>query len=103
MCSNPAFSQQVRTTYQTTFCEIPSPHTFPSLATARKTLPSLTPAARVHWSRAVLTHDGMGTVRMWPPNQIPPAGILSVMAHLISSLSRYSLLVTSPAAETAPV
>jgi hypothetical protein len=67
MCSKPAFSQQVLTTYQTTFCEMPLPHTFPSLATARKILPSLTPAARVHWSRAALTHAGMGTVRMWPP------------------------------------
>jgi hypothetical protein len=42
-------------------------HTFPNLATARKILPSLTSAARVHWSRAALTHAGIGTVRMWPP------------------------------------
>ena len=31
-----------------TFCEMPLPHTFPILATARKILPSLTPAAAVH-------------------------------------------------------
>src|SRR6516162_1944963 len=67
MCSKPALSQQVRTTYQTTFCEMPRPHTFPNLATARKILPSLTPAARVHWSSAALTQFGMDTVRMWPP------------------------------------
>jgi hypothetical protein len=48
MCSKPALSQHVFTTYQTTFCEIPQPHTFPILATARKILPSLTLAARVH-------------------------------------------------------
>ena len=34
--------------YHTTFCEMPFPHTFPALATARKILPSVTPAARVH-------------------------------------------------------
>jgi hypothetical protein len=34
--------------YRTTFCEIPFPHTFPALATARKILPSVTLAARVH-------------------------------------------------------
>ena len=62
MCSSPAFSQQVLTTYQTTFWEMPRPHTFPRLATARKILPSLTPAARVHWSRATFTQFGMGTV-----------------------------------------
>jgi hypothetical protein len=33
MRSNPALWQQVLTTYQTTFCEMPRPHTFPSLAT----------------------------------------------------------------------
>src|SRR6266542_3423036 len=38
MCSKPTLSQQVLTTYQTTFCEIPFPHTFPALATARKDL-----------------------------------------------------------------
>jgi len=37
-----ALSQQVLTTYQTAFCEMPLPHTLPSLATARKILPSLT-------------------------------------------------------------
>src|SRR6476620_9039833 len=31
-----------------TFCEMPFPHTFPALATARKILPSVTLAARVH-------------------------------------------------------
>src|SRR5437016_2487811 len=31
MCSKPALSQQVLTTYQTTFCERPLPHTFPRL------------------------------------------------------------------------
>ncbi len=36
MCSKPALSQQLLTTYQTTFCERPLPHTFPRLATARK-------------------------------------------------------------------
>ena len=41
-------SQQVLTTYHTTFCEMPFPHTFPFLATARKILPSVTPAATVH-------------------------------------------------------
>src|SRR5713226_7347361 len=34
MCSRPTLSQQVRTTYQTTFCEMPFPQTFPVLATA---------------------------------------------------------------------
>jgi hypothetical protein len=67
MRSNPALWQQVLTTYQTTFCEMPRPHTFPSLATARKIFPSVTLAARVHWSRAAFTQFGMGTVRMWPP------------------------------------
>ena len=43
-----ALSQHVFTTYHTTFCEIPFPHTFPALATARKILPSVTPAARIH-------------------------------------------------------
>src|SRR5260370_6686358 len=43
-----ARSQQVLTTYHTTFCEMPFPHTFPVLATARKILPSRTPAAAVH-------------------------------------------------------
>jgi hypothetical protein len=28
MCSKPAFSQQVLTTYQTTFCDKPLPHTY---------------------------------------------------------------------------
>ena len=66
------FWQQPLTTYQTTFCDKPLPHTFPSLATLRKILPSVTLAAHVHWSRAALTHPGIGTVRMWPPlaNQI---------------------------------
>ena len=43
-------SSQIKalTTYHTTFCEMPFPHTFPALATARKILPSETPAARVH-------------------------------------------------------
>lgn len=36
MCSKLAFSQHVLTTYQTMFCEIPRPHTFPILPTARK-------------------------------------------------------------------
>jgi len=67
MCSKPALSQHVFTTYHTTFCEIPRPHTFPIRATARKILPSVTLAAHVHWSRAALTHAGIGTVRMWPP------------------------------------
>ena len=48
MCSNPALPQQDRTTYQTTFCEIPVPHTFPVLATAQKILPSVTLAARIY-------------------------------------------------------
>ena len=43
-----SLSQQVLTTYRTTFCEISLPHTFPSLAAARKIRPSLTPAAAVH-------------------------------------------------------
>jgi hypothetical protein len=60
MCSNPALSQHVLTTYHTTFCEMPLPHTFPILATARKILPSVTPAASVHWSRAALTQFGIG-------------------------------------------
>ena len=64
MCSNPALSQQLLTTYHTTFCEMPLPQTFPIRATARKILPSLTPAAMVQWSRAALTQSGMGTVRM---------------------------------------
>jgi hypothetical protein len=48
ICSKPALSQQVLTTYHSTFCEMPFPHTLPVLATARKILPSLTPAATVH-------------------------------------------------------
>ena len=48
MWSNPTLSQQVLTTYQTTFCERLSPHTFPVLATARNILPPLIPAASVH-------------------------------------------------------
>ena len=67
MCSKPAFLQHVLTTYQTTFCEIPRPHTLPVPATARNTLPSVTLATRVHWSSAVLTQFGMGTVRMSRP------------------------------------
>src|SRR6266496_689916 len=35
MHSRPIFSQQVLTTYQTTFCEMPFPHTFHVLATAK--------------------------------------------------------------------
>src|SRR5713101_6284968 len=82
MCSKPALSQQVLTTYQTTFCERPLPHTFPRLATARKILPSQTPAARVHCSRAAFTQFGMGTVRMWPTfaNQINNGPVS--LAHL---------------------
>jgi hypothetical protein len=41
ICSKPALSQQVLTTYHTTFCEMPFPHTFPILATARNILPSV--------------------------------------------------------------
>jgi len=67
MCSRPAFWQHVLTTYQTTFCDNPLPHTFPFLATLRKILSSVTLAAPVHWSSAALTQLGMGTVRMWPP------------------------------------
>lgn len=82
MWSKPAFWQQVLTTYHTTFCEIPLPHTFPILATARKILPPVTPAARVHSSRAALAQAGIGTVRMCPPlpneiNHYPVA-----LAHL---------------------
>src|SRR5215467_9384730 len=66
MCPKPTLWQQLLTTYQTTFCEMPRPHTFPFLATARKILPSVTCAARVQLSRAILTQLGMGTVRMWP-------------------------------------
>jgi hypothetical protein len=46
--SGPTFSQPVLTTYQTTFCEVPFPHTFPVLTTARNILPSVTPAALVY-------------------------------------------------------
>src|ERR1700747_2281619 len=66
ICSIPAFSQHPFTTYQTTFCEIPSPQSLSVRATARKILPSLPPAAFVHSSSAALTHNGMGTVRMCP-------------------------------------
>lgn len=48
ICSKPVFWQQLLTTYHTTFCEMPLPHTVPVLATARKILPSVTPAATVH-------------------------------------------------------
>ena len=48
MCSKPALPQQDRTTYHTTFCEMPVPHTFPVLATPRKILPSVTLAASIH-------------------------------------------------------
>lgn len=37
--------QQPLTTYQTTFCEMPLPHTRPVPATARKMCPSVIPAA----------------------------------------------------------
>lgn len=47
MCSKPAFWQQVLTTYQTTFCDKPLPHTFPFLATLRKILPCVTLAAHM--------------------------------------------------------
>jgi hypothetical protein len=48
ICSEPALWQQVLTTYHTTFCEVPFPHTFPVLATARKIFPSVTLTAPVH-------------------------------------------------------
>jgi hypothetical protein len=64
MCCSPAFSQQPLTTYQTTFCEMPSPHIFPARATARKIRPSVMPAAVAHSSSAALTQFGIGTVRM---------------------------------------
>ena len=47
ICSKPALWQQILTTYHTTFCEIPFPHTLSVLATARKILPSVTLAASV--------------------------------------------------------
>ena len=52
---SPAFSQQVLTTYHTTFWERPRPHTFPSLATARKIFPSLTAPHRVLAARFTWT------------------------------------------------
>ena len=55
-----------RTTSQTTFAVIPSPQTRPALLIARKTGPRVSPAATVHWSIAVFTQAGIGTVRMWP-------------------------------------
>jgi len=39
--------QQSLTTYHTTFCEMPWPHTFPRLLTGRKIFPSVIPAANV--------------------------------------------------------
>jgi hypothetical protein len=65
MRSNPALWQQVLTTYQTTFCEMPRPHTFPSLATARKIFPSVTLAARVHWSRVWIVGRFLAAQTEW--------------------------------------
>jgi len=48
MCCSPAFSQRLFTTYQTTFCEIPSPQSLSVRATARKIRPSVIRAAFVH-------------------------------------------------------
>ena len=63
ICSSPARWQQLRTTYQTTFSEIPEPQTFPTLATARKIFPFVIAAAEIHSSSACLTQRGIGTVR----------------------------------------
>src|ERR1019366_6560323 len=93
MCSKPALSQQVLTTYQTTFCEIPLPHTFPILATARKILPSVTFAARVHWWRAALTPFGMGTGRMWPPSPTGPITAQSPGGHRVTRQSGAGIVV----------
>ena len=49
MCCSPALSQQVFTTYQTTFWQTPWPHTFPALPIARKILPCVMPAFAVHY------------------------------------------------------
>jgi hypothetical protein len=55
------------TTHQITFSETPSPQTVPVLLTQRKIRPEVTGAAVVQHSIAVLTHSGIGTVRMCPP------------------------------------
>lgn len=44
-----------------------TPHLSHSGDRSKDFAPPVTFAARVHWSRAVLTQFGMGTVRMWPP------------------------------------
>ena len=64
MCSSPARWQHFRTTYQTTFSEIPDPQTLPLLATARNTLPFVMPAAEIQSSSDCFARWGMGTVRM---------------------------------------
>src|SRR5689334_3796208 len=56
MCSSPTRLQHCRTTYQTTFSEIPEPQTLPLLATARNIFPFVTPAAEIHSSSACLAH-----------------------------------------------
>src|SRR5271170_39547 len=58
--------RQLRTTYQTTFSEIPRPHEVPC-RTALNTLPSATVAAAIHLSTVLLTQIGIGTVRTWLP------------------------------------
>jgi hypothetical protein len=67
ICSSPTPLQQSLTTYHTTFCEIPLPHTLPRLLTARKILPSVIPAAVIHRSSARFAHCGIGTVRTGRP------------------------------------
>src|SRR5947199_963109 len=62
-----ALVDMLRTTYHTTFCERPSPHTFPVLLTARNIFPCVTRAADIHRSRASFAHCGMVAVRMRPP------------------------------------
>ena len=44
-----------------------SPQHFPARQTHRNSLPARRSAARIHRSTVVLTHSGIGTVRMCPP------------------------------------
>jgi len=55
------------TTFQSTFGNMPSPHTRPPLVMARETGPWVISADAVHASTAVFTHVGIGTVRTCPP------------------------------------
>jgi hypothetical protein len=62
----PARFAQALTTYQTTFCVMPSPQTVPFLRIDLNSLPLTMGALAAHASSVFLTHAGMGTVRTRP-------------------------------------